>query len=45
MYASLDELTDMVTRMMRKHKEKKMDVKQDRRRGDKLDVVEALASE
>ena len=42
MYSSLDELADMVTRKLRKHKEKKMDVKQERRRDDKLEVVEAL---
>jgi len=45
MYASLDELTDMVTRKLRKHKEKVMDVKQNRRRDDKKGVVEALVQD
>ena len=45
MYSSLDELADMVTRKLRKHKEKKMDVKQERRREDKKDVVEALVED
>lgn len=42
MYASLDELSDMVERSLRKMKEKKKDVKQSRRREDKVEVAEML---
>lgn len=44
MYASLDELTDVLSRKLRKHKEKKMDVKQGRRRDDKAVLAESLVA-
>jgi putative sigma-54 modulation protein len=42
MYASLDELSDMLERKLRKLKEKKMDVKQSSRREDKAELAEQL---
>jgi len=42
MYASLDELSDMLERKLRKIKEKKQDVKQGVRREDKTELAEQL---
>jgi len=42
MYASLDELSDMLERKLRKIKEKKQDVKQTARREDKTELVQQL---
>jgi len=45
MYASLDDLTDTLTRKLRKYKERKADVKQERRRLDKEAISGALIEE
>ena len=46
MYASLDELADMLSRKLRKHKEKRVDLKENRKRTDKERIaVAALADE
>jgi putative sigma-54 modulation protein len=42
MYASLDDLSDVLTRKLRKHKERKADSKQAARRGEKAVLAESL---
>jgi len=45
MYASLDELADMVSRKLRKHKEKRVDLKENRKRTDKERIADAVLAD
>jgi len=45
MYASLDELTDTLTRSLRKYKEKRIDLKETRKRSSKGDLAQSGVDE
>ena len=42
MYSSVDQLTEMLTRNLRKYKEKRIDTIQERRRDSKIDLTESM---